>query len=200
MDYGRPLHMKDTKSDTDSAKRDMRKQMLGIRRALSLEQKVAADRRIAEQLLGRVEVAAAQTICIYLSLSEEVDTKFIIAELFARKKTVVVPKVVGVHLELEAITTLDDLNVGAFGILEPTSSARAAHSPDVDLYIVPGIAFDEEGFRVGWGKGYYDKLLAGTSVPRIGLAYTVQLIAQVPHTSYDVPMTVVITDKRIIEL
>lgn len=69
----------------------------------------------------------------------------------------------------------------------------------VDLYIVPGVAFDKKGNRLGRGRGFYDRLLAHVTVPKIALAYGIQVIAEVPHSSYDVPMTMVVTEKRIYE-
>lgn len=67
---------------------------------------------------------------------------------------------------------------------------------DVDLFIVPGVAFDRKGNRLGRGSGYYDRLLTGIGVPKIGLAYSFQIVAEVPHSSYDVPMTMVITEEE----
>ena len=166
---------------------------------MRVDDKKRANYSIADAVLKRSEILHAQTICIYLPLPEEVDTKPIIEEFFRLKKTVVVPKVSGDRLELHAISSFNNLQKGTFGVLEPSDSCPLIGIPEVDVFIVPGIAFDTQGFRIGWGKGYYDTVLAGITVPRIGLAYDVQLIAHVPHTSYDVPMTVVITDKHIIE-
>jgi len=69
----------------------------------------------------------------------------------------------------------------------------------LDLYIVPGVAFDIHGNRLGRGRGFYDKLLAHVTVPKIGLAYSIQVLAEVPHSSYDVPMDMVVTEKGMYE-
>src|SRR3989344_290839 len=166
-----------------SANSEVRRRGLEARRALSTDEKIMADRSIAERLLGCAEVVAAQTICIYLPLPEEVDTKPIIEQFFRLKKTVVVPKVSGDRLELHEISSFSDLAPGAFGVLEPNFHDTFVSASSVDVFIVPGVAFDKKGFRLGWGKGYYDKLLTGVTASRIGLAYNAQLIAQVPHTS-----------------
>lgn len=76
-------------------------------------------------------------------------------------------------------------------ILFPDSQKTA------DLYIVPGLAFDRQGNRLGRGKGYYDRLLSGVTAPKIGLAFDVQLVAEVPHTLYDVPMDLVVTERGV---
>lgn len=76
-------------------------------------------------------------------------------------------------------------------VIFPAPDSRA------DLFIIPGIVFDHNGWRLGWGKGYYDKLLSGVAVPKIGLAYQKQIVAHVPHTSYDVPMDTVVTEENI---
>src|SRR3989344_3302078 len=139
-----------------SANSEVRRRGLEARRALSTDEKIMADRSIAERLLGCAEVVAAQTICIYLPLPEEVDTKPIIEEFFRLKKTVVVPKVSGDRLELHAISSFNNLQKGTFGVLEPSDSCPLIGIPEVDVFIVPGIAFDTQGFRIGWGEGYYD--------------------------------------------
>jgi 5-formyltetrahydrofolate cyclo-ligase len=69
----------------------------------------------------------------------------------------------------------------------------------VDLFIVPGVAFDKKGNRLGRGRGFYDRLLKGVTVPKIGLAYEIQMVAKVPVTSYDIPMDIVVTETMIYE-
>lgn len=82
-----------------------------------------------------------------------------------------------------------------YHILEPKKKTAIIDPKSIDLYIVPGIAFDRNGYRLGHGKGYYDRLLAGINVPKIGLAYSVQVVAELPRSSYDVPMTMVVTEE-----
>lgn len=70
----------------------------------------------------------------------------------------------------------------------------------VDLYIIPGIAFDRRGYRLGWGQGYYDRLLAGKSAPLFGIAYHCQILDHIPHEKHDIRMNLIVTDKEVIEI
>jgi len=111
-------------------------------------------------------------------------------------KTVVIPKVKDNVLILHQVRSLDNLEPGRFGIPEPKDSCPVVDKSSVDLFIVPGVAFDRKGYRLGRGLGYYDKLLAGLTASKIGIAYAAQVVAEVPHTSYDVPMTALITQEN----
>ncbi len=99
----------------------------------------------------------------------------------------------------------DDLEVGTFGVLEPKlKSRRIVPSREVDLILVPGVAFDMHGHWLGYGKGYYDKFLSGLSgneshVVFIGLAFDFQVLETIPHGWNDVPLHKIVTEKRIIE-
>lgn len=164
-----------------------------IRKLMNSSYAQKASLQIAEVLLERPEVTENSTICMYFSLPEEVDTMPILAALLTMGKTVVFPKVVGKTLTLHRVRSIREVTRGAYNILEPKKSCRKYPVSVVDCFIVPGVAFDRKGFRLGRGVGYYDRLLSATQVPKIGLAFNFQVIAEVPHTSYDVPMTVVIT-------
>jgi 5-formyltetrahydrofolate cyclo-ligase len=146
----------------------IRKAALATRRDMDAGEKKLADACIFRFVFTRPEIIQAKTVCIYESFRSEVDTKLIIAKLHEMKKWVLVP-------------------------------VKDSFDPNrVDMFIVPVVAIDKNGNRLGWGKGYYDKLLEGVSVPRIALAYENQVVAQVPCASYDVPMTMVITERRIL--
>jgi 5-formyltetrahydrofolate cyclo-ligase len=114
------------------------------------------------------------------------------------QKTVVFPRIDEKCLVLHRVRSIKDFTSGAYQLLEPKKSTQIIDPKSVDLFIVPGITFDWEGYRMGYGMGYYDRLLAGLDVPKIGLAYAIQMVAQVAHSSYDVPMTMVITEEEII--
>ena len=88
-----------------------------------------------------------------------------------------------------------DVDTAKLFKLKHVVKPEEANQTTIDLYIVPGVAFDKNGNRLGRGRGYYDRLLANVTVPKIGLAFEIQMVAQVPTTSYDVPMTVVVTEK-----
>ncbi|KKU87797.1 MAG: hypothetical protein UY16_C0018G0002 [Candidatus Gottesmanbacteria bacterium GW2011_GWA2_47_9] len=177
-------------------KEDVRNEMGQKRRAMAMAVRRGADSRIVRKLLARREIGLANIICAYVSTSEEVDTKEIIIHLLRQGKQVVVPKAEGNELTVYRIKSVDDLVPGGFGILEPKDNCQHADVSMIDVFIVPGIAFDRQGYRLGWGKGYYDRLLARVTVPKIGLAYATQIVSGLPHESYDIQMDVVITQEK----
>lgn len=174
---------------------NLRNLFRAVRRLMPPEEKQKADRIICDNVMTRPEWRKAEIICLYMSLPEEVDTKPLLAAALTEKKQVVFPRVDHERLVLYQIRSIKDFTRGAYHILEPKKSIPLVDPASVDLFIVPGVAFDLNGYRLGHGKGYYDRLLAGISVPILGLAYEIQIVAEVPHTSYDVPMTAVITEK-----
>jgi len=169
-----------------------------LRCMMPVTERIKADQKIADAVMARPEWKKAETICLYMSTLDEVDTKPLLAAALTGRKAVVFPRIEDGQLLLHEVRSIKDFTCGAHHILEPKKSKRIVDPASVDLFIVPGIAFDWDGYRLGRGKGYYDRLLTGIDAPKTGLAYAVQMVAQVPHTSYDVPMTMVVTEEEII--
>ncbi|RLF39548.1 MAG: 5-formyltetrahydrofolate cyclo-ligase, partial [Thermoplasmata archaeon] len=94
------------------------------------------------------------------------------------------------------IENLDDLERGAFGILEPQN--KKIYTGDIDIIIVPGIAFDFRGYRIGYGKGFYDRFLRGADALKIGIAYDFQIVKQIPEDDGDVPVDIIVSEKRVL--
>ena len=172
----------------------IRRQIIARRRSISPSEKHKSSQIIQKTLLARDEVLKASTICLYISLPEEVDTTDVLRNLFEQRKFVVAPQISAKRLILHQIQSADDLIKGRFDIYEPKISCPTVNVSEIDLFIVPGIAFDRKGYRLGWGKGYYDRLLAGVSATKIGLAYSFQIVSRLPHKRYDIPMDIVITE------
>ena len=187
-------------NNTESEKYKIRKRIADLRRQFPARDKLAADRVIADTLSSLPEWVKAKTVCIYVSLPEEVDTKNIINALLSDPyKSVIVPRVRrSGGLKLYKIHSINDLASGSYSILEPRPDCQEIGTGEVDLFITPGVAFDRFGVRLGWGKGYYDTLLKKVKVPRIALAYSFQIVPQLPKMSYDIPVDKVITEKEII--
>jgi 5-formyltetrahydrofolate cyclo-ligase len=181
--------------DVGLNKSELRKLIVSLRNLIPQTEKRKADQIISAKVVARPEWNNAETICLYMSTPDEVDTKPLLAAALNDKKNVVFPRVEGDTLILHRVQSVEDFTRGAYQILEPKRSTPIADPTSVDLFIVPGIVFDPEGYRLGHGKGYYDRLLKGISASKIGLAYAVQMVAEVPHTSYDVPVTQVVTEK-----
>lgn len=155
----------------------------------------------SEKILKRLEETEffrqASCIALYHAIPGEVQTAGFIEKWF-EKKQLLLPLVVGDDLRLLPYKGNDSLTPGAFGILEPTDIETTVTESDVDLIIVPGVAFDRQLNRMGRGKGYYDRLLSTLQAPKIGICFDFQLQESVPVESFDKKMDMVITEKEII--
>ena len=129
---------------------------------------------------------------LYHSLPDEVDTHAFIRRWSARKR-ILLPVVKGDDLELRLYTGDDCLTEGAFHIDEPTGTAFTDYAA-IDLAVIPGVAFDRRGNRLGRGKGYYDRLLPRIPTAyKLGLCFPFQLLDQIPAEAHDIPMDEVLT-------
>ena len=179
----------------------------------ALKQKVLAERdkhpeehrhskscTIASHLYSLPEYKSSRTILFYVSIGSEVKTYDMIEHALKAGKRVCVPVT---DKEVHEITpceirSFDDLSKGTFGIPEPIERNPVPLS-QIDLVVVPGVAFDEQGNRLGYGMGYYDKLLRKLRAPAIALSFELQLLPSIPTESHDVKVSKIITEKRVIE-
>jgi len=195
-----------------TGKSDIRKYILSRRDSIHEEIRKDKDREIKERLLALSEFKASHKILLYASFRSEVDTFDLLKYCVAHGKVVVLPRVDKQDNELKIyeIKDTEELVKGYFGIPEPNVSADISESrrmnvEHMDLIIVPGVAFDEQCNRLGYGKGFYDKLLSGVRGQGsrvkclIALAYEEQIVESIPSESHDIRMDKIITDKRIIE-
>lgn len=146
--------------------------------------------KILINLENLAEFQVAKTVLLYHSLKDEVYTHDFI-EKWAVKKRIILPVVVGDVLELRLYTSQNDLCIGAYGIAEPTGQLFTDYDA-IDLAVVPGVAFNRTGNRLGRGKGYYDKLLPGISATKVGICFPFQLIEEIPTEKFDICMNTVI--------
>lgn len=138
--------------------------------------------------------AHARTLLLYSALPDEVSTQALIDELAAQGKTVLLPRVISdTDMELRRYSGPADLQQGSFGIWEPTGELFTDYDT-IDVAVIPGMAFDNEGHRLGRGKGYYDRFLAKLSPTtyKIGLCFSWQRVDHVPTDAHDIPMDEVI--------
>lgn len=176
---------------------------LRVRRsALSKEERARADLRIAGRLLELPEVVRADCVFTYLSFGSEVDTRFVITRCWEMGKRVCLPRCAAGHmLTWHAVEDLDHLVRSRFGMEEPAAGAPQAQ-PAGSVYsvaLVPGLAFDRRGFRLGYGGGYYDRFLPAFSGVSIGLCRSDLLSDELPSLSeYDYPVDLVVTDNEAI--
>ena len=139
----------------------------------------------------------AHTILLYAALPDEVPTQALMDGAVAQGKAVLLPRVVSdVDMELRRYTGHQDLKAGAYGIMEPTGELFTDYAK-IDVAIIPGMAFDADGHRLGRGKGYYDRFLSRVPyIYRIGLCFSWQMVEQVPCDEHDILMDTVIQIAR----
>jgi 5-formyltetrahydrofolate cyclo-ligase len=187
----------DSKITLQQEKARLRAEVLARREALT--DRPARDARIQAQLLALPEWRGAKVVSLFVGVKSEVATLPLIAAALGAGKVVAVPVVEAGALSLYRIDDLASLAPAPFGLLEPRPELRdATHRQDpatVDLFIVPGVAFDRNGGRLGYGKGYYDGLLpkARAGVLKIGVGFDVQLVESVPMGPHDVRLSRLIT-------
>lgn len=174
------------------------------REALDRAYRRRASLAITERLMAWEVTEKARCVMSYLSFGTEVETFPLVRRLLAGGKTVAVPYIHLGTTNLIAARIADlehDLQTGPLGILEPRPDRLRPIDPKtVDLHIVPGIAFDEMGFRIGYGKGYYDRFLLQRSreSTTVGLAFDVQVTDRVPRDIWDIPVDFVATETQLI--
>jgi 5-formyltetrahydrofolate cyclo-ligase len=179
-------------------KHRIRGQAIAARKLIPGPKKKNFDAAITRTVCSLPEINNARTICIYLAKDEEVETRTIVPTLITGNKVLVVPRVTDGDIVLYTISSLDEVACGSFGVYEPTPRGPHVAPDTVDLFIVPGLAFDRTGNRLGWGRGYYDRLLKHVTVPKIGLAFSCQIVPHIPRDSYDILMTAIVTEKELI--
>lgn len=183
-------------------KKEIRSTILKKRNSMNFSKVLEKSKRIKEQVFHMHEFKDAKTILFYISYDNEVYTHEMIKESLKIKKQVVVPKIdMDNHMILcSSLTQWDDLLIGAYNILEPRQECLNEVPPEtIDLIVIPGIAFDEHGNRIGHGTGYYDRLLKKkNNAHRLGLAFEVQIVENIPTESHDVKVEKIVTEERII--
>ena len=149
----------------------------------------AMSQPIMQALLADKAVAEARTILMYYSLPDEVDTHDAVNELVRRGKTVLLPRVIdGENMEIRIYEKPEDLQEGSYGIMEPTGKPFTDYAV-IDVAVVPGMAFDGSGRRLGRGKGYYDRFLPkAVNACKIGVCFGFQKLEAVPADGNDVRM------------
>ena len=181
-------------------KRTLRRSMLAHRKSLSPEEFRSASLSIQAAFLETDHFKRARSVLVYSPIHYEVDTELIVRSALSSGKKVAFPVVMGHELIFREVRDLSSLEKGAFGILEPCATGRFFDVEDADILVVPGVAFDLNGHRIGYGKGYYDKTihrLEGHG-KLVGLCYDFQLVDEILGEAHDVKMDLIITDKRVV--
>ncbi len=181
------------------SKKQIRNTMKKRRSELTSEEVRARSEHIVARLTGQEVYRRAGFVASYVSVGKEVDTQVLIESALKSGKRIAAPVTepnrMLIHREIRCLV---ELKPSDFGLLEPSDGAGALVPSDAfDIVLVPGLAFDCAGNRIGFGAGYYDRFLSTTSASRVGLAYDFQLFDRLPTGPHDIPMDLVITESEI---
>lgn len=188
-------------------KKELRQYIRNEKRQHSQETLEALSLSVCQKVLSHPRVLAADTILLYYPLHDEVDVRPVIDALAAQGKNILLPKVISdTELTLHPYHSAADLSPGAFGIMEPVTAEIIVNEESCEttkrlndqttkrlVSIIPGMAFDRQGHRLGRGKGYYDRLLSRFPyIYKIGICFPFQLLEEIPADAHDVVMDEVI--------
>lgn len=182
-------------------KKELRKEILSSRAKLTKDENISISRTIVDKLLETDHYKNAKTIMCYISFGSEINTHEFIKKAIDDGKNLVVPVTFKENrlMKPSQLLSFDELEVGYFNILTPKEEfIRYIDPKEIDLVIVPGAAFDKNGYRVGFGGGYYDTFLAGLDCKTISIAFDLQIVERVPREDHDLPVNMIITEKETI--
>ncbi len=188
----------------DMDKKKLRKELIARRAALSADEVLVGSQYALELIRSLYEWKNAREVLIYWPIKGELDVRPLITELWQRGATVLMPRCrpdsYG-EMDIACATCEDDLAPGPFSIMEPdTERCPPVDTCCPDLAIIPGVCFDRRGYRLGFGGGYYDRLLATDDMQQtltIGLGYTFQLVDELPNQPWDMGVNIVCTEEEL---
>lgn len=181
-------------------KAEIRARSLQARRAMPYADVELKSRAIIERLMDLPEFTCTGAVLVYVSSKDnEADTHALIERLLAGQRTVLVPIAErDGAMSWSRILSLNELEPGRFGILEPRHEFRRIMDPPNDsVVIVPGVAFSPDGHRIGYGGGYFDRFLEQFTGTTIALAFDAQMVNHIPASEHDVPMDIILTETRV---
>ena len=187
-------------------KKILRKEILTKRKNIDIVEKEKMDRKICDKFYESKYYRDAKNIFIYISYDSEINTKEIINKALIDNKKIYVPRTEFKTRLMDAveIISLDNLIESEYGILEPSIEEPHIEPNELDLIVVPGVAFDRNGGRMGYGAGFYDRYFKKISkdkmkkIVKLALAYDFQILEDVPMNEQDVPVNYIITEKEFI--
>ncbi|MDR7871270.1 MAG: 5-formyltetrahydrofolate cyclo-ligase [Tissierellaceae bacterium] len=184
-------------------KKTIRNLILDNRSKLGKDKHKTYSKIIIDKIFNSSLYKNANTIMTFISFGDEVDTHDFIEKCINDGKRIVVPITFPKTKEIKPSEILDfnELEIGFYNILTPKDEfIRIINPEEIDLAIVPGVAFDRSGYRVGYGGGYYDRFLAKyPDIIKLAIGFELQLIDEVPKEDYDIPVDIIFTEKEIIK-
>ncbi|MBM7835692.1 5-formyltetrahydrofolate cyclo-ligase [Clostridium sardiniense] len=183
-------------------KKETRKNIIKKRDELDIIAKGAMDNEIIEKFMMSETYKNARGIFIYIGFGSEINTKIIIKDALNSGKEVYVPKVIKKDMVFIKIDSLENLVTSSYGILEPIGDKSDFDVNKLDLIVMPGVAFDREGNRLGYGGGYYDKFLEQNQIEckKIALSYDFQVLEKLEVEEHDIKVDLIITENQVINI
>ena len=185
-------------------KTELRQEYIGKRRAIGPEQKKELDDRITQLFLSSITYRYSAAVLLYAPLDDEIDVNEIAKQALSAGKIVAFPKcnVKDNTMEYRIVHDLSELVPGALDILEPAADTEiydyiARAQRDHAVCIVPGVVFDIQGYRIGYGRGFYDRFLNRFEGVKVGLAYSNFILKTIPRGRYDLPCDVIVSEKGV---
>lgn len=187
-------------------KKILRKEILKERDNINTVEREQMDKKILKRFFESNYYAEARNIFIYISYGSEINTRKIINKALKENKKIYVPRTEFKNRLMDAveIKSLDNLTENSYGILEPLKKEPYIEPGELDLIVVPGVAFDRNGGRMGYGAGFYDRYFKKINtdnikkITKLALAYDFQVIERVPMNEQDIPVNYIITEKEFI--
>lgn len=179
-----------------------RRAVLQKRDSLSYFDINSKSESIQKRIIRSAEFRNSHAVGVYYPVGSEVRTQRILDIAMKSSRVVALPRTEGDNIRFYRISSKTKLVRGKFGIKEPRGSSSSCVSENIDLLLVPGILFDINGYRIGYGYGYYDRFIAirRSSISVIGLAYELQVREKIPRSEGDQKVDVLVTEKRTIHI
>lgn len=184
-------------SSIRESKADLRLRMKSLREALSSDQVKRWSDDIAQRLLDASLFSCPANIALYASIHQEVLTEGIFTRLKQMGCRIMFPRALRDTLNFVEVSSWDDLKPGSWRIPEPKLGS-VVNLEDIEAVLIPGLAFDEAGNRLGFGKGFYDRSLRNYAGLKIGLGYDFQVLPAIPRADHDLVCDVIVTEKRLV--
>ena len=185
-------------------KNEIREQYKAQRAAMSAEERTVRDNRICELFLSSITYRYARVLLMYAPLGGEIDVMPIAERALADGKTVAFPRCAkqDCTMEYHIVNSIDALTSGSYGIREPSEDAPILYAADCTaedhpVCLIPGLVFDRDGYRVGYGKGYYDRYLNTFHGVRVGIVYSDCVLGEIPRGRFDLAVDVLVTEKGV---
>ncbi len=180
-----------------TVKQTLRQKRKEERLRLSPEARAAADHLIAEHILASEAYHAADCVLLYSAIRGEVDLHEVACAALRDGKTVAYPRTSGGQMTFHIVRALSELVPGEMHIPSPSEGAPTAALTDRTLMLLPALAYDRDGYRLGWGGGYYDRFLVSYPGIKMGVTREAGLSAAIPHDTHDLPVNMIATELQI---